>query len=193
MTMPGPSERLAAVSLLIGLMLLVGGLGVLPAVQHVRSMENELAQNRTMIGHLVERAGERALTRTAAKATVRRIAESDRYIRAATQGLAGAALQGRIEAAVAANGGEIRSIRTLPTKTADGMVRIQLSISLSIAHAGLLRTLGELESGEPFLFVDNLQITSAAWRRALLNHPSTADTLIVRVDMYGYMPPAGDG
>lgn len=193
MTPPSRSERLAAVTLLIGLIVLVGTFGVLPAIGHLRSTQDELAHNRAMIARLVERAGERASAHAAAERTVARIAASHRYLRAETEGLAAANLQGRVEATVAANGGEIKTMRNLPAQSAEGVVRLGLSVSLSITQGGLLRTLGELESGAPFLFVEHLQVTSSAWRRALLNQPPAGDALTVRLDLYGYMPPPEDG
>lgn len=193
MTPPSRSERLAAVALLIGLVLLVGTFGVLPAIGHLRSTQDELAHNRAMIARLVARAGARASAHAAAERTDARIAASHRYIQAETEGLAAANLQGRVEAAVTANGGQIRTMRNLPAKSADGMVRVGLSVSLSIAQGGLLRTLGELESGAPFLFVEHLQVTSSTWRRALLNQPPAGGALTVRLDLYGYMPPSEEG
>lgn len=193
MTPPRRSERLMAVALLIGLVLLVGTFGALPAIGHLRSTQDELAHNRAMIARLVGRAGERTSAHAAAERTVARIARSHRYIQAETEGLADANLQGRVEAAVAANGGQIKTMRNLPAESADGMVRVGLSVSLSIAPGGLLRTLGELEGGTPFLFVEHLQVTSSAWRRALVNQPPAGDALTVRLDLYGYMPPPEGG
>jgi hypothetical protein len=48
--------------------------------------------------------------------------------------------------------------------------------------------LHELESSEPYLFVDNLQIKSTTRRRKRAEEQQV-DVLSIRFDIYGYLPP----
>ena len=64
------------------------------------------------------------------------------------------------------------------------MIRVQLSGTTSALHKVLYR----LESGKPFLFLDNLDIGNRRARRRRKNQTQDQNPeLRVRFDLYGYL------
>ena len=58
------------------------------------------------------------------------------------------------------NGGKLTSVRVLPTKGDGDFKRVSVSVRATLENEALQRVLYALESDTPFLFVDNLAISS---------------------------------
>jgi general secretion pathway protein M len=82
------------------------------------------------------------------------------FLREPTVTLAGAALQQRVEQAIAKAGGALQSdeIELDGPGAKDGFIR--MSASLEIAQSGLQPLLYDLEAGMPYLFVEALDLQS---------------------------------
>jgi general secretion pathway protein M len=115
------------------------------------------------------------------------------YLSGGTDALAAAALQDRINALVADNGGTLRSTQPMPGVEEQGFRRITLKVQLTATTEELFDTLYELESGAPILFVDDLDIQSRIERRqtsdkAGANESQATPLLVVAFDLSGYLP-----
>jgi general secretion pathway protein M len=77
-----------------------------------------------------------------------------------TTGIAGANLQKLMSGLVLQHGGTASSIQILPTKEDGNLVRIPISLSISVGIDGLRDILYGLETGTPLLFIDDITIKS---------------------------------
>jgi general secretion pathway protein M len=77
-----------------------------------------------------------------------------------TTGIAGANLQKLMSGLVLQHGGAASSIQILPTKEDGNLVRIPISLSISVGIDGLRDILYGLETGAPLLFIDDITIRS---------------------------------
>jgi len=180
--------RILALALMLGVVLLVVVVGVLPFVERARMTDEALEHNREMIARLSRSVANRGSYDTQIDVLLARINESGLYIRADTEPLAAAAVQEHLKRAVGLHGGELRSVQSLPSLIEDDLTRIGLRVVMTGALGSMIHVLYELESSEPFLFVDSLQIKSTTRRRRRTAEPPV-ETLSIRFDVYGYLPP----
>ena len=180
--------RVAALSILLGLVLLASALGVQPIFEKVRVVDDALQYNRDMVERLSRSLASRSSYDAPIDALQVRVDESELYIRADTEPLAAAAVQEFLKRAVGLHGGELRSVQSLPSLQEDDLTRVGLRVVMTGQFSPMIRILYELETGEPYLFVDNLQIKSTTRRRRRKQQPAI-DTLSIRFDVFGYLPP----
>ena len=107
----------------------------------------------------------------------------------ASDTLAKAALQDQISSIVAKHGGDVRSVRILPSvDVADGpafqknIVGIQFTADI----AALARALSEFEVAEPVLFVERLQVVSVDSRTRDIEGLDASE-LDVRIDVFTFV------
>jgi len=188
MNVPPIVERILALALALGLVLLIAVLGVLPFVESVRATDEALEFDRQMIARLSRSTAHRGSYDAQIDLLLARLNESGLYIRADTEPLAAASVQEHLKRAVSLHGGELRSVQSLPSLQEDNLTRIGLRVVMTGPLSSMLLVLHELETGEPYLFVDNLQIKSTTRRRRRADE-QTGDVLSIRFDVYGYLPP----
>ncbi len=88
-------------------------------------------------------------------------------------------------------GGEIRSTQSLPIHDLDHgpalrkVSKVSASLHFSTDIDGLAEALLELETGEPLLFVDSLQISTRSAHQPQ-QEPDSAPQLDVRMELHGY-------
>ena len=135
---------------------------LLPRLQAVAS---ELPALHTRVVELRAAAGTRKIT-----------------LEGASDALAAAALQSRIEELAASVGATIGSTESLPVETRSGYRRIGLRYVLSGPYETLVKFLAKLEAATPPLVIDNLHI------HGVLRRPGTpaAAGLDAGLDVYGY-------
>ena len=187
--MPPIVRRVVALALLLGLMLLVAAYGVLPFADRLRMTDEALEFNRDMVERLTHGLANRGAYDLQIDALQARVNESGLYIRADTEPLAAAAVQEHLKRAIGLHGGELRSIQSLPSLVEDDLTRIGLRVVMTGSYGPMVRVLHELETGEPYLFAENFQIKSTTRRRRRTQNQPTTNTLSIRFDVYGYLPP----
>jgi general secretion pathway protein M len=185
--------RLAALALLAGAIAAVAVFGVLPMVERIRAADEALDFDRQLILRLSAASVNPGSYDTRLAALRSRIDQSDLYLRAETEPLAAVALQEQVKSAVGQYGGELRSVQSLPSQDADGLTRIGLRVGMTGELEAVLRVLHQLESDEPLVFAENLQINEAGRRRRRSQETEQENAqLSVRFDIFGYLPPAVD-
>jgi general secretion pathway protein M len=189
--MPPIIERMLALALLLGLVLLVAVFGVLPFADRARMTSDALEFNREMIARLSRSAAHPGSYDAQIDLLLARINDSGLYIRAATEPLAAAAVQEHLKRAVGLYGGELRSVQSLPSLPEENLTRIGLRVVMTGTLGPMIRVLHELESGEPYLFIDNLQIKSTTRRRRRTQEQAVG-RLSIRFDVHGYLPPEAE-
>jgi general secretion pathway protein M len=117
------------------------------------------------------------------------------YLQGESDALASAALQDQVRAIITRAGGELRSTQILPVEPAGpetSVRRASLRLQLAVDVEGLQQLLYELETSEPYLFVEDLNIREQRLRR-LRDEEEEAPILDVSLEVSGYMRAAGDG
>jgi general secretion pathway protein M len=131
----------------------------------LRAAADELPGLRAQVEQLRAAAGTRKLT-----------------LEGASDAIAAAALQSRIEELAASVGATIGSTESLPAESRSDYRKIGLRYVLSGPYATLVRLLAKLEAATPPLVIDNLHI------HGVLRRPGTpaATGLDAGLDVYGY-------
>lgn len=134
-------------------------------VPRLRATANELPALRTRVEQLRAAAGNRKIT-----------------LEGASDALAAAALQSRIEEFASSVGATIGSTESLPAEARSGYRRIGLRYVLSGPYEALVKFLAKLEVATPPLVIDNLHI------HGVLRRPGTPASagLDAGLDVYGY-------
>ncbi len=134
-------------------------------------------------------------------AAVRQDSSADGYyLNQAVPPLAATELQQRVSRAVQASGGSLSSSQILPAVEEQGFTRVAIRVQLTGDADTLQQTLHALESAQPMLFVDNVQVRSRTIRQrvAATRGPDgrplpasqryrTEVQLIAQFDVAGYM------
>jgi general secretion pathway protein M len=151
--------------------------------ESIEQSEADLARYRRIIAEAPGLRAEIERLRSAAES-------ASYYLGKSTRPLAAAELQEKAKQAVELNGGALTSTQVLQARGDEGQVtvRVQLSGDTEV----LQKVLYSLESGQPFLFVDNLTVRSSVHRRRRsTRHRSAAPqgrtVLTVSFDLSGYM------
>ncbi len=76
-------------------------------------------------------------------------------------GIAGANLQRLLSELIAEHGGTASSFQVLPPKEDGNLMRIPMSLSISVGIDGLRDILHGLETGTPLIFIDDIVVRSA--------------------------------
>ena len=111
------------------------------------------------------------------------------YLEGPSDALA-AAQQDRVKSVIEGAGGELRSTQILPAVATDGdagIRRAALRVQFGVTIAGLAETLYELESGQPYLLIEQLTVREQRTRRRRRDEPETEASLDVSLELSGYL------
>jgi general secretion pathway protein M len=188
-------SRLLAVALLLLLGLALVRLVVLPVLAAYQETAASIEQSQILLQRYRALAAQRPrLEQELARQQKAEVA-SIAYLRGESDALASAALQDQVRAIITRAGGELRSTQILPVEPAGpetSVRRASLRLQLAVDVAGLQQLLYELETSEPYLFVDDINIRERRLRR-LRDEEGEAPVLDVSLEVSGYMRGPGDG
>ena len=192
MLRPGsPVSRLLALALLaavpvLGYLLVVG-----PVIAAYRDAGEAIAQAQTLLQSYRERAEQGPQLTQLLAEEEKRAGRVTGYLAAVDDALAAAELQDRLKGVVEGAGGALRSAQSLnvePVEAVAGVRRAGLKVRFAADIESLAAILYELETGEPYLFVEGLSIREPRrQRRRSDDGPEEAPELDVVVDLYGYV------
>ena len=180
-----PTGRRGRFWALFLLLMPLGGLYLLvvnPLLDLYAQRQAVLEQQRMLLPHLKAAADELPALR--ARAAELRAAASTRKVtlEGASDAIASANLQSRIEELAASVGATIGSTESLPAEVHGGYRRIGLRYVLSGPYETLVKLLAKLEVATPPLVIDNLHI------HGVLRRPGTpaASGLDAGLDVFGF-------
>lgn len=186
---PGWVSRLAALALSAGLAFAVYIFVAAPIIVGYAETDAAVAQAADLLERYRRVAAARPALQQRLDALKSRQSEIGAYLSGETDALAGAELQELVNATVAKSGGGLRSVQILPAKSDGGFRRIGVRVQMTATIAQVLHVLHGLEAGSTLLFVDNLEVSNRRARRRR-NQPVEMDpTLLVRLDLFGYVRP----
>lgn len=109
------------------------------------------------------------------------------FLDSASEVLASAEIQAILKRVVEAQGGQVQSAQGLPARSENAGTRITVRVRARLGLEGLVRVLHELETGNPFLFLDNLSVRGQPALRARRGPRPEATELNLEVDVSGYL------
>ncbi len=186
---PGWVSRLAALALSAGVAFALYLFVVAPIVTGYTQTDAAVAQAAELLERYRRVAAARPALQERLDALKSRQSEIGTYLSGQTDALAGAELQELVNATVAKGGGGLRSVQILPVKADGGFRRIGVRVQMTATIAQVLRVLHGLEAGSTLLFVDNLEVSNRRARRRRNQPVETDPTLLVRLDLFGYLIP----
>jgi general secretion pathway protein M len=176
--------------LALGLVLItLGGLylmAVAPLLDFYAERQARLEDGRMLLPRLQRTTAELPALR--ARVALLRAAARTRKVTlaGASDAIASANLQSRIDSLAGSVGAVIGSTESLPATTSDGYRRIGLRVELSGPYETLVRLLAKLEQATPPLIIDNLQIHGVLRRPGLPAEAEADPGLDAGFDVYGF-------
>jgi general secretion pathway protein M len=183
------ASRLLAVALL-GAVLLAGyALVVSPVIAAYQEVGQGIEQSQLLLQRYRSLAGERPQLSARLAELEQRAARAGGYLKGSSDALAAAELQDQVRAIIEGAGGSLRSTQILPASPIDATVPLRkaaLRIQLGIDIEGLQKVLYDLETGQPYLFVDQLTIRPQRTRRRS-SELEVEPVLDVSFEVFGYV------
>lgn len=191
MLRPGsPLSRLLALALLAAVPALGYVLLVEPVIAAYRDAQESIARAQRLLQSYRERAEQRPeLAQLLAEEEERALSVTG-YLVAVDDALAAAELQDRVKGVVESAGGELLSAQSLRVERVEavpGVRRAGLKVRFTADTESLATILYEIETGQPYLFVEGLSIREPRRQRRRRDEPEQAPQLDVVVDLYGYV------
>ncbi|MBV8534604.1 MAG: type II secretion system protein M [Alphaproteobacteria bacterium] len=180
------SRRFTAVGLLALALLALYSFVVGPLLASYADNRRQTAEARATLAHYEEIGREIPALKKELDALHERGATAAGYLDGQNETLVAAALQERLKTAVVQTGGRLNSTQVLAGTTQGQTRRVVVRGQMQMNIAALQRVLYALESGSPYLFIDNLDVRPVMGPRG----PDGADNdaaLDVHFDVYGYM------
>ena len=116
----------------------------------------------------------------------RSLARNRHYLQSTTEALAAAKLQGVIKQAAGTQNVEVVSTQILPSSKESGFTRVALKVRTRGRLNDTVRLFYALETGQPYLFIDNVSFSGHAGRSRNVAIPY-GQMLNVTFDLIGYM------
>jgi general secretion pathway protein M len=180
------SRRLVAVGLLLAVLLAGYSFVVAPVLASYGEKREEAAQLEATLGKYEEIGREIPELQKQLEALHQQGATGAGYLEGQNETLITAALQERLKDVVAQTGGRLNSTQVLANTEHTTTHRVAVRGHMQMNLVALQHVLYTLESGTPYLFIDNLDIQPMIGARAQQT-PDTDALLDVHLDVYGYM------
>ena len=190
MLQPGSllSRTLAVV--LLGIALLGAyRLVIAPLVTAYRDGQSRIEQAKELLQRYEALAEQRSLLADRLAEEQERAASAAGYLTGPSDALAAAELQDRVKSVVEGAGGELRSTQILPAEELEadlGFRRTALRVHFVVTIDGLEETLYELETGQPYLIIDEVTVRQERARRRR-SEPQAQPMLDVSLELFGYV------
>jgi general secretion pathway protein M len=182
-------SRMLAMGLLGGVLLAGYGLVLAPVIVAYQEVGQEIEESQLLLQRYRSLAGQRPELSARLADLERQAAKVGGYLKGPSDALAAAELQDYARAVIEGAGGSLRSTQILPVSAADSKVpvrRATLRIQLGIDIKGLQKVLYQLETGQPYLFVDQLTVRQLRMRRRS-KEPEQEPVLDVSFEVFGYV------
>ena len=167
---------------------LLGGfrLVVAPLMAAFQDNAARIEQAETLLQRYLALAEQRQAMSDRLAAQEELAASAAGYLEGPSDALAAAQLQDRVKSVIQGAGGELRSTQILPAVAIDGdagIRRTALRVQFAAAIGGLAETLYELESGQPYVFIEQLTVREQRRR----DEPGTDGSLDTSLQLSGYL------
>jgi general secretion pathway protein M len=182
-------SRTLAVALLGIALLGAYRLIIAPLLVAYRDGEARIEQAKELLQRYEALAQQRSLLADRLAEQQERAASAAGYLQGPSDALAAAQLQDRVKSVIETAGGELRSTQILPAEPLEadlGVRRTTLRVHFVVTIEGLETTLYELETGQPYLIIDEVTVRQERVRRRR-NEPGEHPMLDVSFELFGYV------
>ncbi len=181
-------SKLVALAILAILILAVFQFAVEPALSTYQSNRDDIAQSKQLLQRYEALIAERQGLVERIEALDAEDSNATAYLENSDEALAGVELQDLVSSVVDTAGGSVKSVQVLPPvdiEEGPPLRKAGVKLRFSSDIDSLAETLFELESMEPLLFIDQLQVTASRTRQAK-DEADVAPELDVRIDVFAF-------
>jgi general secretion pathway protein M len=189
----GATGRLLALALLLLPLALLVRFAFMPAWQAYQDQGEQIARASAQLQDYQRLAGQLPALREQLAALREQQVLTPYLIDAPNSALAAAGVQQRLQTLADAHGGRVLSTRVMRGSPDGPFERVAVSARLQVSLEGLQSMLYELETGEPYLFVDDLSVMSRPVRRGRQTVAGGSGPLETRLTLYGLRRAEGGG
>ena len=180
------ASRVLALVLLAAVLMGVGAAVTVPVHQLSRTLDQRIEALRDQFTRFGQFAAARERLEQARSRAQASRAGGGYYLQGETATLAAAALQRQVTQSVGRFGGSVVSTQVLPPVASGGFQRIGLRVHMRAELDAVRRTLHALETGKPYLFLEELRMRVWTVSRGR-GGPQVGD-LDIFFDLHGYLP-----
>ncbi len=181
--------RVAAIALLLVSLAAIHFLALAPLLDGYRRDAEAIVETRGLLARFDRQAAARPSLEERLESLRTLVAQRGHYLEDGTYAVAAASLQNNVKAIVEGQGGELQSIQTMPSPANDESRKVAIRVQSMMSVEPLLHTIHQLESGAPYLFIDNLEIQGRLSRQARRGDAEEETELLVWFDLFGFLPP----
>lgn len=178
LTMSPFTRKFLALALLVGVLIIIWLAIARPIERRFETYAETIAHSE----RLLERYRRVGGAREALEVELGQARESDLsrggFLSGQSAELVAAKLQSTVKEAIENSGGQLRSIQVLNEAEEGNFRKIAIRVTMLARTLPLRNTLHELESSNPYLFVENVSVRA---------RPSQSRDLQIRFDVYGYI------
>jgi general secretion pathway protein M len=177
-------RQLLALAILAAVLALIFTLMVAPLWAVNRHYSNTIDRLDSRLEILQRTAAAGGELRTQHEQLKRSLASNRHYLKSTSEALAAANLQGIITRLAGSSGMEVLSTQILPTSEEAGFTRVMLKVRMRGNLDNTVKLFHKLETGQPYLFLDNVSVRSFNRSRRNIN---ITQMLNVDFDLIAYM------
>ncbi len=185
-------SRFAAIALSLGVLVSLYAFALAPLAASYDETEQAIIQTQDQLDRYRRIAASRSALQARLDKLMAQQSKIGIYLSGGTDALAGADLQELVNKTVEAGRGRLRSIQILPVETDGEFRRVGVRAQMTVTAAQLVKILYALEAGRTFLFVDKLEVSNRRARRRRNQPVDMNPTLLVRLDLSGYLRPEAE-
>ena len=186
-TLTKKQRQLLALVILTVLMVIIFTLTIAPLWALNRHYLDTIDQHERHLEILQRTVAAGSELRSRHEQLKRMLASNRHYLKSSTEALAAADLQGIIKRISRAKDMEVLSTQILPTTEESDFIGVTLKVRMRGKLENMVRVFHALETGQPYLFLDNISVRSRLQRSRKANFVQMLD---VEFDLIGYMPRA---
>ena len=162
---------------------------IAPVLSAYRDGEARIEQAKELLQRYEALGQQRSLLTDRLAEQQERAASAAGYLQGPSDALAAAQLQDRVKSVVETAGGQLRSTQILPAEQLEaelGVRRTRLRVHFVVTIEGLEESLYELETGQPYLVIDDVTVRQERVRRRR-SEPRAQPMLDVSLQLFGYL------
>lgn len=184
-------QRWLAAGLLLSLIFITGSLLFVPWYMKVSEYNDAIDKMEFRLERYAEKIIDRNEVLEAVESIKQEIKSLGVFNAGNTEALALAEMQQKIKDAVAASDGNLMSTQALEQQKADGLTKIIVRVRFAGRVETLKNVLYELETAQPYMLVENLQITSVrGMRNPRTRKIEPVDKVNIMMDVVSFMQAA---
>lgn len=185
-------RRILALLLLVGVIAVPYVFIVEPLAAKYREYADTIAQDQDLLRRYRRIAANRPLLQARREQLQRDPISQGAYLSGESEALVAANLQNRIKTVIESSGGRLASTQILQSSDEDGFRVVTIRVRMTADTDAASKIFYALEAGQPYLFVDSVDISSRQARRRRRRNQKTAPVnvdLNISYDVSGYMRP----